>query len=613
MSDSPKPSRWTRFGNALTRIRLILSNLFFFGFLLVAVLVLTSRAPTPQVPNGGALVIDPVGAIVERRTPIDPVQQFLSPQSVLAETEFDDLMEALRHARDDARIGLLVLNLDELQSVSTAHAFALADALQAAREAGKRVVAYGSMFAQQPYLIASAAEAVYLHPLGQVVLPGFEINNLYFKGLLDKLDINVHVFRAGRYKEFVEPYTRDGMSDEAREANTELLQGLWAQYQRRVVANRALQDDRFQRFTQSLDTALAETDGDLARLAMEYHLVDELLTPDQARARFADVAGRDDQGDYRRIGFREYLQATRAAPQAEGARIGVITAEGPIVPGDPGRGLIGADRLVGLIREAREDESVAALVMRINTPGGSSFASELIRQELELTQVAGKPVVISMGPVAASGGYWISATADAIVAEPTTITGSIGVFGILPTFERSLAELGVTTDGVATTPLGGADLLTGLNEPTRTILQASTEHTYRHFLNLVARGRDMAPERVEELAEGRVWLGDRALDLGLVDLLGDEQAAVARAAELAGLTDYGVKHIEPDLTPQEMLLRALMGNANVAGIAGTGGWNEVPPLLSPLLRRAGDAWLLLRGLTDPGHSYALCPACLAAP
>ncbi|MEQ9002923.1 MAG: signal peptide peptidase SppA, partial [Pseudomonadales bacterium] len=594
MNDTAKPSRWATIGNALTRVRLVLSNLFFFGFLLLAILVLFSRAPLPEVPDGGALVIDPAGAIVERRTPIDPVQQFLSPQSVLAETEFDDLLEALRHARDDARIGLLVLDLDDLQSVSTAHAFALADALRQTREAGKRVVAYGSQFAQQPYLIASAAEAVYLHPLGQVLLPGYQINNLYFKGLLEKLDINVHVFRAGRYKEFVEPYTLAGMSDEAREANTELLQGLWSRYRHRVIDNRALEDDRFQRFTQSPDAALAETGGDLARLAVEYHLVDELLTPDQARARFADVAGRDEQGDYRRIGFREYLQAVQNAAQPEpSTRVGVITAEGPIVAGDPGRGLIGADRVVALIREARRDDTVGALVMRINTPGGSSFASELIRQELELTQVAGKPVVISMGPVAASGGYWISATADAIVAEPTTITGSIGVFGILPTFERSLAELGVTTDGVATTPLGGADLLTGLNEPTRAILQASTEHTYRHFLNLVARGRDMAPERVEQLAEGRVWVGDRALDLGLVDLLGDEQAAIARAAELAGLSDYGVKHIEPPLTTQEMLLRALTGNVHLTGIARAGGWLELPPLLAPLLHRAGDAWLLL--------------------
>lgn len=614
MNDQTRTGRWARIGNALTRTRLVISNLFFFGFLLLALLLLFSRSPVPSVPDGGALVIDPAGVIVERRTPIDPLQQWLSPQSVLAETELGDLLDAMQHAATDSRIGLVALQLDDLQGVSAAHAFALADAVSALREAGKPVVAYGSFFSQQSYLVASAAEAVYLHPYGQIVLPGFEMNVLYFKGLLDNLDVNMHIFRAGRYKEFVEPYTRTDMSEEAREANTELLGGLWRQYRQRVVGNRRLDAERFERYTQALDEAVSETGGDLARLAVEYHLADELLTPDQADARVADVAGRNQAGDPRRIGFRDYLKAVNGPagqPGRSAARVGVITAEGPIVVGDAVRGLLASDRVIPLIREARDDASVRALVVRLNTPGGSSFASELIRQELELTQLAGKPVVVSMGPVAASGGYWIAATADAIVAEPSTITGSIGVFGIVPTFERSLQRVGVSSDGVATSPLGGADLLSGLNPATSTILQAGTEHTYRRFLNLVARGRDMPPHAVEDVAEGRVWLGERALELGLVDLLGDEAAAIARAAELAGLDEYAIHRIDPTPTSRELLMRALTGNAVTGALLG--GRPERPAVTAPLLRRAADAWRLMQALNDPGHSYALCPACLSAP
>jgi protease IV len=614
MNDQTKLGRWTRIGNAITRTRLILSNLFFFAFLLLALIVVFSRSPLPTVPDGGALIIDPAGVIVERRTPIDPLQQWLSPQSVLAETQFDDLLDVMKHAAADGRIGLVALNFDDLQGVSVAHAFALADGVASLRSAGKRVIAYGSYFNQQAYLVASAAEAVYLHPFGQVVLPGFEMNNLYFKGLIDNLDINVHVFRAGRYKEFVEPYTRTDMSEEAREANLELIQGLWRRYQRQVTENRQLEPERFRRFTHSLDAAVAETQGDLARLAVEYHLVDELLTPDQARARVADVTGRDKAGEPRGIGYRDYLKAVNGPaeqPRRVRERVGVITAEGPIMVGEQMRGLIAADRMIALIRKARDDASVRALVVRLNTPGGSSFASELIRQELELTQLAGKPVVVSMGPVAASGGYWIASTADAIVAEPTTVTGSIGVFGILPTFEGSLERMGVTSDGVATSPLGGASLFAGLNPQTMALLQAGTEHTYQRFLNLVARGRDTTPDQVDTIAEGRIWLGERAVDLGLVDLLGDESIAVARAAELAGLEQYAVHRIDPQPTSRELLLRALTGNALGSVLAG--GWVEAPATVLPLVRRAGDAWRVLQSLNDPGHSYALCPVCLNAP
>ena len=603
----PKPSLWTRIGSGVTRARLFLSNLFFFGFLLIALLFLFSGSERIQVPDGGALVLNPAGVIVEQRSLIDPLQRWLSPGSITAETELASVLNALERARDDDRIRLLVLSFDDLQGVSTAHADAIGEALTAFRAEGKEIVSYGNYYAQQPYLMASAANAVYMHPLGQLLLPGYQIENLYFQEALEKLKINIHVFRAGQYKEFVEPYTRTDMSPEAREANSTLVATLWAHYGDKVMQRRDLDAERFDRYTQFLEQALAETDGDLARLAVEYHLVDELLTPDQARVRIGDKVGYDGNGDFRGIDFTRYLQATaeKTSSRDQRARIGVITAEGPIVMSGPVRGVIAADRLIELIREAREDDAIGALVLRIDSPGGSSFASELIRQELELTQLAGKPVVVSMASVAASGGYWIAATADAIVAEPMTLTGSIGVFGIFPTFEGSLGALGVRTDGVATSSLGNMSPLSPLGEPVGKVLQASTESIYTRFVNLVARGRDLTPDAVEELAQGRVWLGTKALDLGLVDQLGDRSAAINRAAELAGLTDFGVSDLTPPMSPGQQLLEQLLGD--LTGQQQEARWGQ--SALAPIARQARATWTLLENLNDPLSQYAICLVC----
>lgn len=615
MSESErKPGFFARLGHGLTRLRLILSNILFFGFLIVVLMLVFGGPQVPTVPEGGALVLDPRGAIVEQRSPVDPIQQWLAPEAVLAETELNDLLDALRHATEDERIRMVVLDLDDLQFVSVAHAQALGQALAAFRAADKQVLAYGSYYDQQPYLIASYADAIYMHPLGQVLLPGFNVTQLYLKGLLDKLDVNVHVFRVGRYKEFVEPYTRNDMSEAAREANQELVDLLWREFGSQIVENRRLDRARFDRYTQSYADAVRETHGDFASLAVEYHLVDELLTPDQARARIADGVGEGERGGFNGIGFRDYLRAINGAPEpGDGPQIAMITGQGPIVMGEQIRGVIAAERVVQVIRQVREDDDVAALVVRLNTPGGSAFASELIRQELELTQLAGKPVVVSMGPLAASGGYWIASTADAIVAEPTTLTGSIGVFGILPTFENSLESIGVTSDGVGTSPLGPVNPLSGLSEANAQVLQTGTEHAYRRFLNLVARGRDLSLEEVEKVAEGRVWLGLQAVELGLVDELGDQQTAIARAAELAGLERWSLRRIEPPLTPQEILLRELFGN--LAQLGGTGVWERAAggQLLPPLLRRIGETWDALQSLDDPRHNYALCLGCAVVP
>ena len=609
MSEPRTQSRWSRIGSGVTRVRLVVSNILFFGALLFVLLLLFARTPAPEVPDGGALLLNPRGSIVELRSPVDPIGQFLVPTAGQQETELTDLLDALEYASADDRIRLVVLNLDDLQSVSVAHAEAVGEALRVFRESGKQVVAYGTYYDQQHYLMASFADAVYMHPFGQVLLPGYDSTQLYFKGLIDSLKVNIHVFQAGEYKEFVEPYLRADMSEPVRQANLELVNALWDRYRDQVLNNRRIARDRFERYTQAYDQAVAETNGNLGRAAVEYHLVDELLTPDEARVRIAEVVGYDDQGDFNGIGMRDYLEAMNGAPTQDrrrGDQVGVITAQGPVMMGQQVRGVIAAEQIIALIRQARDDRRIGALVVRMDTPGGSSFASELIRQELELTQLMGKPVVVSMGPVAASGGYWIASTTDAIFAEPSTLTGSIGVFGIVPTFEESLAELGITTDGVKTTEFSSINLLKTLPDSTVRVIQSTTEHMYDRFVNLVARGRDMSPEQVEELAQGRVWLGSQALDLGLVDGLGGLDMAVAHAAELADLTEYGVRRIEPPLSPREQLLRALTRNLSLSVLEGVLGPTHPA---APLMQLAGEAWRQVQSLNDPRHSYAICMIC----
>jgi protease-4 len=591
----------SRIGSALTRARTFTANLIFVGLLVVLLVAIMSGSGAPGVPVGSALVLNPTGAIVDLRSYGDSVAELISPGPSAREAVLGDLLAAVERARQDERITTVVLDLNDLSYASTAHSETLGAALGAFRAEGKEVIAFGSYFSQPQYLLASYADAVYMHPFGQILPTGVGLNQLYFSDLLSKLNVKVHIFRVGKYKSFVEPYTRSDMSEPAREANQELVDTLWDHYVTRVVTNRQLDAESFSQYVHEFDTLLTEAGGDMARLALEYHLVDELLTPDQARVRIADQVGYGNDGDFNGIGYQDYLAATQDAVELNGEqRVGVITARGAIVMGASGRDVIAADSLVSLIRQARDDTSVGALVLRVDSPGGSAFASELIRQELELTQLAGKPVVVSMSNVAASGGYWISATANRIFAQPTTITGSIGIFGMIPTFEDSLASIGVATDGVGTSPLSRTlDPLSGVNEPMARVMQANIENGYERFINLVARGRDMTPENVEAVAQGRVWTGDKALDLGLVDQLGGLDDAVVAAAGLAELDEYDVKHISVPLSTRELLLRAL------------GERTQFPGGLADnrLLDALTEAWELLNAMNDPGHSYALCEAC----
>ncbi len=591
-----KPSRLSRLGSFLTRVRNFVLNTLFFVLLLLVLIAIVDSFDTPGVPDGSALVLNPEGVVVEETVPRDPFREFWAADGI-AEVDVHDLVRAIDLAAEDSRIEMIVIDLDKLAYASAAHAETVGGALARFKQTGKPTVAIGDGYTQSQYAIASHADAVYMHPDGFLFLPGYGTYRSYFRSLLDKLKLGVHVFRVGDYKSAMEPFVRDDMSGAAREANQELVDGLWASYRERILDNRELDAPMFDRFTGAFDKALEETDGDTARAALESGLVDELMSPDQMRSHVAETVGWGQDNNFNGIGYRAYLQTL--GPQfAEPGNVGLVFARGVIQMGEDRRAA-SADNLVELIRQAREDDAVRALVLRVDSPGGSAFASELIRQELELVQLAGKPVVASMGSVAASGGYWISSTADRIVAHPTTITGSIGIFSLLFDLEDSLATVGVHTDGVGSTPWSGAlDPLRTPSEPVKRVMQVNIEHGYRQFLNLVARGRDMTPSEVDEVARGRVWLGSRAQELGLVDALGGLSDAVQAAAELADLDEYGIKRFATPLSPRDALIQQLLDSAE----------STPPGRISAVVR---EAWELAESLNDPKNTYAICEPCLS--
>ena len=578
--------------------RVTIANLLVLALLAVVLLVLFSGPHQVDVPDGAALVLGPAGSIVEQTAVEDPLT--LLSGGLSGQVPLRDLLDAIDTASEDDRIGSLVFDVSSLGAIAPAQLEVIGDALQGFRESGKEMIAKSRFYGRDQYYLASFADEIYVHPMGDVMLTGYGLFGNYYQGLIDKLDINVHVFRVGTYKAFVEPYTRSDMSPAAKEANQALIDSLWARYVARVAENRGLEPSAILDYSNRYDELLVAARGDAAQLALDSGLVDGVLVDEEVSERLRELAGPDGES-YQRVAFGDYLEPR--IPPLFGDTVGVIAATGTIVMGDAPRGQIGADTLSALLRDAREDDAVKAVVLRIDSGGGSALASELIRQEVVRVQDAGKPVVVSMGGTAASGGYWIAATADEIWAAPTTITGSIGIFAIAPTIEETLGRVGVTYDGVRTGPLVGDSVTGGLGESTARVLQATVEHGYRQFIQLVADGRDLTIEQVAAIAEGRVWTGQRALDHGLVDQLGHLDDAIASAAELAGIERFKVRRIEEAPTPQEILLRQAMDNLGLVPRTG-----QLQGIASELARQLR----LINALNDPKHVYALCESCLSS-
>jgi protease-4 len=509
----------------------LLLMLLFFGILFAAL----SASPYAGSAREGALVVDLKGSIVEQPAQPEAFGALVGGAPSAKEYRLRDVVHSLKTAATDARVKAVVLDLDSFTGGGQAAINDVATAIDGVRRAKKPVLAYATGYSDDAYQLASHASEVWLNPMGAVLITGRGGTNLYFKGLLDKLGVTANVYRVGAYKAAVEPFTRNDMSPESREANQALAGALWETWLQDVQGARP--KAQLAAYVNSPVERFAATNGDMAKAALAAGLVDKLGDRTEFGQRLRAIVDTDNEslpGSYRGIKYEAWLDDNPAAEA--GGEIGVVTVAGEIVDGEAGAGTAGAETIVGNIEKGLAGRNLKALVLRIDSPGGSVLASERIRQAVLEAKSRGLPVVVSMGSVAASGGYWIATPADRIFAEPETITGSIGVFGILPSFEGTLQKLGVGADGVRTTPLSGEpDLLRGPSPVADQLIQLSIENIYRRFLGLVAAARKMPAENVHRIAQGRVWDGGTARQLGLVDEFGSLDAAIAHAARRAGI------------------------------------------------------------------------------
>lgn len=592
--------------------RLMLVNLLFL--LVVLVIVFSVRqSETPSTPIEGALTLNLSGVLVEQRTQTDPTVQLLRQMDKgdeqPSEIVLSDLLWAIKSAGNDDRIKALVIKPQGLQGASLSKLQEVTAAIDAFKESGKPVIAMADYYSQGAYLLAAHADHVLLNQSGAVLIEGLGVYQTYFKSALEKLNITPHVFKVGTYKSFVEPYTRDEMSPESKEANQRWLDQLWQSYVTDVAEQREIEPDAVAPNKDHFLELLRKAGGNAASYALDNGLVDQLATRDEmTQAVIKEVGEADDHG-WKGVGLKEYLAAIpEQYPQSGKDEVGLITASGAIMDGVQPAGTIGGDSLADLLAEARRDDQVKAVVLRVDSPGGSAFAAEQIRAELLALKQAGKPVVISMGSYAASGGYWISADADKIFASPTTLTGSIGVFGMFATIDKALPQYGVHTDGVGTTDFVGVGLTRALPDHVGEAIQLSVEDTYQRFVGLVGKGRGLSPEEAEKAAEGRVWTGQDAKALGLVDEFGNLDDALKAAADLANLKSWQVTPIAPEESARDKFLRELFDSSAQALAPHLQSW--LPAGLGKALLEMNRTLDPLTRFNDPQGTYAFCPVCL---
>lgn len=581
----------------------------------IAVTWFAIRGESPvTVEDNVALILAPSGSLVEQLD-ADPGQQFLEDVSgeMPSQSSLRELVDALRAAQDDDRIAFAVLKLDGLFGAGLAQLDELRTAMRDFQASGKRIVAYSAWYDQGQYYAAAQADEIVLDPYGAVSVEGFSSYNNYFKDALDKLGVNVHVFRVGEYKSAVEPFTRNDMSSEARAADLEWLGDLWSSYGEAVAAGRKLDAGVVNAYVNGMVDGLKANGGDSALYARDQGLVTQLETLTDFRTRMAQTVGVDEEhGSFRQIHYQDYLSALGhenpldAADSDGSGVVALVVVQGEIVdgPGEPGQA--GGDTIFDLLEEARRDENVRAVVLRIDSPGGSVWAAEQIRRAVNSLRADGKPVVASMSSVAASGGYWVAMDADQIWAHPTTITGSIGVFGMIPTLEGSLSKIGVHTDGVGTTSLAGAFRIDRpLSPEMQAIIQSGIDKVYKDFIGGVSKGRKLPIDKVDALARGRVWSGVDAKEMGLVDEFGGLEDAGAAAAKLAGLDPetYQLEERLPDRGFASTVLTSFFGKLQLGALGqlfpGAQTWLQV-------FREQTDVRGLLNTFNDPRGAYARC-------
>ncbi|HGJ3340033.1 TPA: signal peptide peptidase SppA [Salmonella enterica subsp. enterica serovar Bovismorbificans] len=602
--------KWT--WRVLNFVREMVLNLFFIFLVLVGVGIWM------QIGNGnnseqtarGALLLDISGVIVDKPSTNHRLgalgrQLFGASSDRLQENSLFDIVNAIRQAKDDRNITGIVLDLKNFTGADQPSMRYIGKALREFRDSGKPVFAVGENYSQGQYYLASFANKIWLSPQGQVDLHGFATNGLYYKTLLDKLKVSTHVFRVGTYKSAVEPFIRDDMSPAAREADSRWIGELWQKYLHTVSANRQISPQQLFPGAQAIIDGLTSVGGDTAKYALDHKLVDALASSaDVEKALTKQFGWSKTENNYRAISYYDYSLKT---PADTGGTIAVIFANGAIMDGEETPGNVGGDTTASQIRDARLDPKVKAIVLRINSPGGSVNASEVIRAELAAARAAGKPVVVSMGGMAASGGYWISTPANYIVASPSTLTGSIGIFGVINTVENSLSSIGVHSDGVSTSPLADISMTKALSPEVQQMMQLSIEYGYKRFITLVADARKRTPEQIDKIAQGHVWTGEDAKANGLVDSLGDFDDAVAKAAELAKLKQWHLDYYQDEPTVLDMVMDSMTGS--VRAMLPEAIQAMLPaPLVSAAntVKAEGDK---LAAFNDPQNRYAFCLTC----
>jgi protease IV len=566
----------------------------------------------PIVPHKTALVLAPQGTLVEQLAgdPFDRAVAELYGQQ-RAETLVRDLTDAIEAAKTDRRVQVLVLDLGHMAGGGVAKLEEVAAAIRDFRTSGKKVYAFGEGFDQAQYYIAAQADEIYLDPQGLVLIDGFGYYRTFLKGLIDKLAIDVNVFKAGKFKSYTDQFSRSDMAETEEEESLAWLNSLWSQYQAGVVKARKLEEGSIAAYANNFAAFAKEQRGDLAAVALDKRLVTKLMSRREFEDKMKGLVGEDeDQHTFRSVPHWDYLANVRPARalHLDGERVGVVVASGEILDGEQPPGTVGSDSLARLLRDALHNDAIKAVVLRIDSPGGSVFASEVIRREVDALRKAGKPVIASMSSVAASGGYYIAMDADEIWASPATLTGSIGVFAVFPTVEHTLNKFGITIDGVGTTPLADSLRLDRtLTDAGKDILQSSVEHTYTEFVEHVATAREKSFDDIDAVAQGRVWAGADASKHGLVDHLGSYRDALNAAAKRAKLgKGYKVEYIEPPLGWREAI--ALQSQALAARFA-----RAVAPereLLTQARRwfePLEEELARLSRFTDPKQVYYYCP------
>ena len=596
--------------SGVSRVISVLVPLIFVGVLIAAFSLSLGDAGPESLPDKAALLVAPSGALVEDAPALEPFAALFS-QEYQQPTVLQDVISAIQWAAGDDRISAVVLDLENVSGPTTSQTVEISAAIAEFKNAGKPVIAKADFYSQANYLLAAQADQVLLHPEGGLFLEGFSVYRAYLRTFLERVRVTMHVFRAGDNKSAVEPYLRDDMSETEREVITRWLTGLWSAFTELAEAGRGMAPGSMDGFIATFPEQLGAAGNDLAETLLAAGWVDVLADHAEMDAALIKwVGAEDEEGLAPMVSLQQYQEdmAMRRSVSEQGLPlIAIVPVEGTLVPGESEEGMAGSDTITHYIETALEAEALAAIVLRVNSPGGSVFASDQIRRKLLEVRERGIPLVVSMGSVAASGGYWIAAEADEIWALPTTITGSIGAFSAFPTIEGVLDYIGVTVDGLGTTSLAGAaSFERGLSPEMARIVRALSVGAYQDFIQLVANGRDMSPEAVEQVADGLVWTGQEAATNGLVDDLGGLDQAVAAAASLAGVEQWRTRRTSVPPSFESLFIEEL-SRSLTQSVLPKGAWFQaLANTFTPVVKSVSS-------LRDPAHLYVQCLLCAPLP